>query len=272
MAQSGFAASVFIHIRGCLAPSARPGAKTALVAATVSVVASVAWAQPTNLLVNPSFENETPAPWRLTPAAIVTQEDSVEGKRALALIAGATATQRVALRAGEYELRAFVRAAAAQTVQLKLTCDRGLQSEVSTGAGDPSSPAPIQMWETDWRELHAPLLFLSYSEPCSVSVQVSGNGETSALVDSLSLTRHRNLLRNPRLLHAQKGWKMAGVPHVSDGPFSLAGPMNLIVIRGCRRRCKWGRGVIHCRRVIAPAAGRVWRDWKQMVAVPKMPS
>ena len=223
MAQSGFAASVFIHIRGCLAPSARPGAKTALVAATVSVVASVAWAQPTNLLVNPSFENETPAPWRLTPAAIVTQEDSVEGKRALALIAGATATQRVALRAGEYELRAFVRAAAAQTVQLKLTCDRGLQSEVSTGAGDPSSPAPIQMWETDWRELHAPLLFLSYSEPCSVSVQVSGNGETSALVDSLSLTRHRNLLRNPRLLHAQKGWKMAGVPHVSDGPVLFGG-------------------------------------------------
>jgi arabinogalactan endo-1,4-beta-galactosidase len=217
MTQSG-SASVFIHIRDCLAPRARLGAEIVMLAAVVSVVVSVAWAQPTNLLVNPSFENQSPAPWRLAPAAFVTQEDSVEGGRALALTAGATASQTVALRAGEYELRAFVRTGPAQTVQLKLTCDRGLQSEVSTGTRDPSSPAPSQMRETDWRELHAPLLFLSDSESCSVSVQLSGNGETSALVDSLSLTRHRNLLRNPRLLRAQKGWKMAGVPRVSEGP------------------------------------------------------
>jgi arabinogalactan endo-1,4-beta-galactosidase len=45
-------------------------------------------------------------------------------------------------------------------------------------------------------------------------------------VDSLSLTQHQNLLRNPRLLHKQKEWKVAGAPRVPGPPFDFGESRN----------------------------------------------
>jgi arabinogalactan endo-1,4-beta-galactosidase len=224
----------------------RVGLKTLLCAPAVALwaVSSVAGAQPANLLSNPSFENGSPDPWQLahtnaatatTPTAItptvitqtvitqtvITQTDSVDGLRSLALSPDDVASQLVSLSAGVYDLRAFVRPNAGQTALLRLACEQGLQSEVSTDTPDPGSPAPAEKKDTardaDWRELHAPILFLPHSASCLVSVQASGNGTASILVDSLSLTRHQNFLHNPELRYKQKGWKVAGAPRV-PGP------------------------------------------------------
>src|SRR6202044_2695935 len=69
--------------------------------------------------------------------------------------------------------------------------------------------------------LHAPVFFLSRSASCRVIVQVSGEAVASTLVDSLSLTRHHNLLRNPELRHKQREWKLVGAPRVPEPPLLL---------------------------------------------------
>jgi arabinogalactan endo-1,4-beta-galactosidase len=209
----------------------RLGLKTLLCAPTVALwaISSVAGAQPANLLSNPSFESGSPDPWQLAhtnAATAITQTDSVDGIRSLALSPdGGVASQLVSLSAGVYDLRAFVRPNAGQTARLRLACEQGLQSEVSTDTPDPSSPAPAEKKDAardaNWRELHAPVFFLPHSASCLVSVQASGNGAASILVDSLSLTRHQNFLHNPELRHNQKGWKVAGAPRVPGPPLVL---------------------------------------------------
>jgi arabinogalactan endo-1,4-beta-galactosidase len=186
-----------------------------------------------NLLTNPSFENGSNA-WRLehaNAAAAVTQIDSVDGAWSLALSPKSAASQIASLSAGVYELRAFVRPAAGQAAHLRLACQRGPHSEVSTSTPDPSSPAPAEnsaenkkdARDTDWRELHVPTFFLSHSAACRVMVQVSGNGAANTIVDSLSLTRHENLLRNPELLHKQRDWQVVGARRVPEPPVVFHG-------------------------------------------------
>jgi arabinogalactan endo-1,4-beta-galactosidase len=181
---------------------------------------TIAGAQSMNLLSNASFENGSTEPWQVSHGS-VTQTDSVEGMRALALSPGGAASQQVLLSPGVYELRAFVRPAVKQTAQLRLACQRGPQSEVSSDTPDPSSPAPVETRDTDWRELHAPVFFLPHSASCRVTIQVSGDVAASTVVDSLSLTRHQNLLVNPELLHKQKKWKVVGAPRVPGPPLHL---------------------------------------------------
>jgi arabinogalactan endo-1,4-beta-galactosidase len=191
-------------------------------------VSTIAGAQSMNLLSNASFENVRPDPWHLAhtnAATAITQSDSVDGAQSLMLLSGATASQSVSLSAGVYDLHAFVRPAAGQSAELRLACKHGPQSEVSTDAPDPSSPVPIERKEdardSGWRELHAPVLFLPRSASCRVIVQVSGEAIASTLVDSLSLTRHHNLLRNPRLRHKQRDWELVGAPRVPEPPLLL---------------------------------------------------
>ena len=196
-------------------------AKATLLWAAVSTLVG---AQSANLLSNPSFENDSPDPWQIahaTAATAIVQTDSVDGERSLALSRKGAASQIVRLSAGVYELRAFVRPAAGQTARLRLACKRGLRSEISTDTPDPSSPSPLQTRCSDWRELHAPVFFLPHSASCRVSVKVLGNSAASTLVDSLSLTQHENFLRNPRLLHGQKEWKVVGAPRVPAPPFEF---------------------------------------------------
>jgi len=177
----------------------------------------------TNRLSNPSFEDAALSPWKLRPEkmGIVTDTDSVDGMRALELASGGEASQEVLLAAGVYELRAFIRPGAGQISRLGLWCKRGTHSEVFTNTPDPSSPLPIQTRDTDWQELHAPVVFLTRSQSCRATVRVTGDLGAHALVDSVSLTRHENLLRNPQLLSVQEGWKLAGVRPSSKGPVLL---------------------------------------------------
>lgn len=177
-------------------------------------------AQPTNLLSNSGFEQASPAPWKLRPEkmGMVTDRDSVDGLRALELASGGEASQEVLLPAGVYELRAFVRTGAGQIARLGLWCKRDAQSEVSTNSPDPSSPPPIQTRDTDWQELHAPIVFLTRSQSCRAMVSVTGSDRVHTLVDSVSLTRHENLLRNPQLLRRQEGWELSGARRTSKSP------------------------------------------------------
>jgi arabinogalactan endo-1,4-beta-galactosidase len=177
----------------------------------------------TNLLSNPSFEDTALAPWKLHPEKVgmVADTDSVDGVRALELASGGEVTQEVLLPAGVYELSAFVRPEAGQIARLGLWCNRGARADVFTNAADPSSPPPIQMRDMDWQELHAPVVFLTRSQSCRVRVRVTGSGGGHTLVDSLSLTRHENLLRNPRLLRKQEEWELEGARPTSKGPVVL---------------------------------------------------
>jgi len=215
----------------------RLGFKTKFKTKTLSwvvlwAVSSLAGAQPRNLLSNPSFESGGADPWQLAhtnAATAITETDSVDGARSLALSPEGVASQLVSLSAGVYELHAFVRPGAGQTARLRLACKSGLQSEVSTDVSsdtpDPSSRAPAEpsdgARDSNWKELHAPVFFLRDSASCLVSVRVSGNGAASTLVDSLSLTRHPNFLRNPELRDKQKEWEVAGAPRLPEPPLLL---------------------------------------------------
>ena len=186
----------------------------------LATFSSFAGAQLTNLLSNPSFENASVSPWKLnwrTKELAVTQSDSVDGAHALALPAGGEASQRMWLSEGVYELSAFVRLGAGQVAQIGLECKGGARSEVSSTALDPSSPPPSQTRETDWQELHAPVFFLTRTQSCSVKARVKGNSNAQSIVDSVSLTRHENVLRNPQLLHKQEGWDLEGTGPASKG-------------------------------------------------------
>jgi arabinogalactan endo-1,4-beta-galactosidase len=225
MAQPGVAESISDRIARRLRSKTRLCAQAALLWTAVS---SIAGAQSMNLVSNASFENGSLVPWQLSHgniATAVTQADSVEGVRALALSPGGAVSQPVSLGPGVYELRAFVRPAVRQTAQLRLACKHGLQSEVSADTPDPSSPASVETRnnnsDSDWRELHAPVLFLPHSASCRVTVKVLGEGTANTLVDSLSLTRHQNLLRNPELLDEQKEWEVVGAPRVPEPPLLL---------------------------------------------------
>jgi arabinogalactan endo-1,4-beta-galactosidase len=175
--------------------------------------------------VNASFERGSLEPWQLSSgntATALTQADSVEGEQAVSLFPGQQVSQSVSLDSGIYELRVFVRPAVGKTAQLKLICEHGLQSAIATDTPDPSSPAPIVRSKDDWQELHVPELFLPVPESCQVTVRALGEGDESTLVDSASLTRHRNLLRNPELRHKQKGWKVVAARRVPVPPLLLS--------------------------------------------------
>jgi arabinogalactan endo-1,4-beta-galactosidase len=184
------------------------------------VVSGFAVAQPSNLLVNASFEDGSLDHWQLAPAnaGTITTADSVDGNSSLALSPKAVVSQPVSLKAGVYELRAFVRPGRGQMMRLELTCKRNRRSEISTDSPDPSSPEAVNTKDTDWKELHVPAFFLTRPEPCRVIVQASGASAANSLVDSLSLTRHQNLLRNPGLLRKQMRWKLTGSPGVRTPP------------------------------------------------------
>lgn len=195
------------HIRG-------PLIWTAVTLALLPDVSTIVCAQSQNLLSNASFENTTLEPWQLsgvqhTPA--LTDADSVDGFHSLSLRSGQKVVQQIRLEAGIYELRTFVRPAPGQTAHLSLSCLPKQQSAVSTATPDPSSPRPDHSQPDEWKELHAPVLFLSHSADCNVTVQVSGSSAAPAFVDSVSLTRHQNLLANPQLLHGQENWEGAGI-------------------------------------------------------------
>ena len=194
--------------------------RRAQVVALCIVVSGFAVAQPANLLVNASFEDGTLDHWQLVPAnaGTITTVDSVDGNASLALSQKATVSQPVSLKAGVYELRAFVRPGRGQVMRLELTCKRTRRLEISTDSPDPSSPEAVNTRDSDWKELHVPAFFLRRPEPCRVIVQASGASTANSLVDSLSLTRHQNLLRNPGLLHKQMSWKLTGSPHVRTPP------------------------------------------------------
>jgi arabinogalactan endo-1,4-beta-galactosidase len=194
----------------------------------VATFSNFAEGQVTNLLSNPSFENTSTAPWKLTSRrtkAAVTQTDSVDGMHALAIPTDGEASQEISLTAGVYELRAFVRPGAGQVGKLTLSCRGDLQSEVSTNTPDPSSPPSIRASsrrrDADWQELHVPVVFLYDSRSCSVAIRVMGNADALTFVDSVSLTRHDNLLSNPELLSKQRGWKLEGIRRGSKGPVLL---------------------------------------------------
>ncbi|MGA8298889.1 MAG: glycosyl hydrolase 53 family protein [Terriglobales bacterium] len=192
-------------------------------AVILAAFSSFAGAQLTNLLSNPSFENASVSPWELngrTKGLAVTQSDSVDGAHALALPAGGEASQRIWLSAGVYELSAFVRLGAGQVAQIGLECKGRARSEVSTTALDPSSAPPSQTRDTDWQELHAPVFFLTRAQSCSVKARVKGNSNAQSFVDSVSLIRHENVLRNPQLLHKQEGWDLEGT-HPASKAFLL---------------------------------------------------
>ena len=181
-----------------------------------------------NLLANPSFENTSAAPWKLTwkrTEIAVTQTDSVDGTHALAIPTDGEASQQISLSSGVYELRAFVRPGAGQVGRLRLSCRGNLQSAISTNTPDPSSPPSIRTSgrrkDPDWQELHAPVTFLGDSRSCSVAIRVMGNADALTLVDSVSLTRHENVLSNPELLSKQRGWKLEGARRASKGPVLL---------------------------------------------------
>jgi arabinogalactan endo-1,4-beta-galactosidase len=190
-------------------------------ALAICVVVSVfATAQQSNLLVNASFEDGSLDHWQLKPAnaGTITTTDSVDGNTSLALSRKAVVSQPVFLKAGIYELRAFVRPGTGQTIRLELICKRNRRSEISTDSPDTSSPDTVNTRDTDWKELHLPAVFLTRSAPCRVTVQSSGDSNANSLVDSLSLTRHQNSLRNPELLHEQMNWKLTGSPRVRTPP------------------------------------------------------
>ena len=185
---------------------------------------SVAEAQLTNLLSNPSFENASVSPWKLnwrTKGSPVTQSDSVDEVQSMALPAGGEASQRIWLSAGVYELSGFVRLGAGQVAQIGLECKGGARSEVSTTDLDPSSPPSSQTRATDWQELHAPVFFLTRAQSCSVKARVKGNSDAQSFVDSVSLTRHENVLRNPQLLRGQEGWDLKGAGPAPKGSVLL---------------------------------------------------
>ena len=187
-------------------------------------VSSVADAESGNLLSNASFEDTSLAPWLINSkkaTAAVTGADSVDGERALALASGARVSQQLALVAGVYELRVFVRLGKGQVAQVELSCKHGPRSKVSTNNPDPSSPSPIDKRDTDWQELHAPVAFLARSSSCEVTIQVTGNKKAHTFVDSASLSRHENLLGNPQLLRKQEGWQIEGPRPISKSPLQL---------------------------------------------------
>jgi arabinogalactan endo-1,4-beta-galactosidase len=191
-------------------------------------VSTLADARSTNLLSNPSFENASLAPWKADSkktGIVATAADSVDGAHALMLPSGAQVSQKIQLPAGVYELRAFVRPGTGEMAQIRLSCKGGLRSQVSTNSPDPSSPSPIQTRDTDWQELHTPVVFLTLPQSCSVAIRADGSDRAQSFVDSVSLTRHENVLRNPQLLRRQKGWKLEGARPVSRGPvlFSAVG-------------------------------------------------
>jgi arabinogalactan endo-1,4-beta-galactosidase len=199
------------------------------IALTLAMFPSQAKSQPANLLSNPSFENARVAPWKLNRKKMeiaITQTDSVDGKSSLSLPSGGEATQEVSLSAGVYELRAFVRLGDGQSARVGLSCKGGLRSQVSTNTPDPSSPQPILTKGTDWRELHPPVAFLTRTQHCGVMVRVEGSGNARTFADSISLTRHENVLNNPQLSHKQKGWKLEGARPAIKGPvlFSAIDP------------------------------------------------
>jgi arabinogalactan endo-1,4-beta-galactosidase len=196
------------------------GLRSLALALTVIMLCQLLSAQDANLLSNPSFEEAALGPWKLHPkkTGMVTETDSVDGMRALELASEGEASQEVLLPAGTYELRAFVRPGAGQMARIGLWCKRGTHSDISTNVPDPSSPPPIQTRDTDWQELHAPVMFLTSSHSCRATVQITGGAGVHALVDSVSLARHENLLRNPQLLGRQEGWELAGARRTSKGP------------------------------------------------------
>jgi arabinogalactan endo-1,4-beta-galactosidase len=183
-------------------------------------LSSVAAGQSENLLSNPSFEDGSLVPWHASgeiASATVTESDSVDGAHALAIASGGRVTQQLALSAGVYELRAFVRTGKGQIAQVELSCKHGPRSKTFTNTPDPSSPTPIDRRNTDWQELHAPAVFLTRSSACEVTIQVTGKKDPRTFLDSTSLTRHENLLRNPQLLRKQEGWKIAELSPASNG-------------------------------------------------------
>jgi arabinogalactan endo-1,4-beta-galactosidase len=196
------------------------GLRSALFALTMTTLGHFVTAQDTNFLSNPSFEAATFAPWKVSPEkmAKIADSDSVDGLRSLELAPGGEASQEVLLPAGMYELRAFVRPGAGQIARIGLWCKRGTHSEIFANAPDPSSPPPLQTRETDWQELHVPVLFLTRSESCRAMLRVTGSGGVQTLVDSVSLTRHENLLRNPQLMRGQEGWELSGALPAPEGP------------------------------------------------------
>jgi arabinogalactan endo-1,4-beta-galactosidase len=149
----------------------------------------------------------------------------VEGTRVLSLRSGAAVSQTIPLTTGVYELRGFVRPAFGQIAELSLICG-GLRVSDSTDTPDPSSGSAIPGRIAAWQELHVPAMFLEKPKSCRVVARVSGNGNETSLIDSISLTRHENRLRNPQLRQQQEGWNVRGVSRVSRGPILFANEPN----------------------------------------------
>lgn len=185
----------------------------------------IAAGQPQNLLSNPSFEEGGLVPWHVSgkkASATLTAADSVGGAHSLAIAPGARVSQQLVLPAGVYELRAFVRTGQGQIAQVEFSCKHGRRSRTSSNTPDPSSPPSIDKRDTDWQELHVPVVFLTRASSCKVLIQVTGKRDAHTFVDSASLTRHENLLRNPQLLRKEEGWKLVGLAPASKGLLLLS--------------------------------------------------